>query len=125
MANNEFNALVKSTENLVDHFAACDLILAGAMLVGGDLIPLEVYTELDSLGSPQAKAKKITQALILLVKAKPQKFKDLIGLLEKSNMSELAKILLDKFSKLNLFTCKFTATPISGEITRLWYSYSL
>ena len=70
MSTNEFNALVKSTEKFVDHFAACDLISVGAKLVGGDLMPVEVYTELDSLDSPQAKAKKITQALILLVKAK-------------------------------------------------------
>ena len=99
MASDEFKALLKCTDKLVDHFAASDLISAGAMLVSRDLINLEVYTELDSLGSRLAKAKKITQALILAVKANSQKFKDLIAILEKSDMSELAKILQDKFCK--------------------------
>ena len=106
MANNEFMALVKSSEKLVDHFAACDLISTGAMLVGGELIPFTVFTELDSLGAPLAKANKITQALILSVKAESRKFKDLITLLEKSNMSELAKVLQDKFSKsFSVYDC--------------------
>ena len=99
MANNEFKTLLKSAEKLVDHFAASDLISTGAMLVGGDLIPFTVFTELDSLGTPLAKANKITQALILSVKAESRKFKDLISLLEKSNMNDLVKILQDKFSK--------------------------
>ena len=99
MANNEFNALVKCAEKLVDHFAACDLISTGAMLVGKKLIPFAVFSELDSLGTPLAKANKITQALMLSVKAESQKFKDLIVLLEKSDMSELAKIVQENFSK--------------------------
>ena len=98
MANNEYNALKKCTEKCVAHFAACNFITTIAKLFEEDLIPLEVYTLLDGLGSLD-KANKITQALIVSVNAKPQKFKDLIVLLEKSDMSELAKILQDKFGK--------------------------
>ena len=113
MANNEFNALVNCAEKLVDHFAACDLISAGAMLVGKKLIPFAVFSELDSLGAPSAKANKITQALMLTVKAESRKFKDLIVLLEKSDMSELAKILQDKYGKMKCSMA--SATPISGD----------
>ena len=101
MANNEYIALKKCTEKCVAHFAACNFITTTAKLFGEDLIPLEVYTVLDCLGSLD-KANKITQALIVSVNAKPQKFKDLIVLLEKSDMSELAKILRDKFGKYNI-----------------------
>ena len=70
---NKYRVLVKSSESLVDHFAAADLVTAIApALFGKDLVPSVVYSHiLNAADAPQVKAVKIVEAVTLTVKAKP------------------------------------------------------
>jgi len=99
MAEIEYNTLKKCYGSLTTHFAASNLISLEAGLVEKELISFEVSIELNSLGGPQAKAKKMAQSVILSVNAKPALFSEVIAVLEKNNLSELATILQDKKSK--------------------------
>ena len=103
--NSKFRVLKKSSKSLVDHFAAADLVTAVApALFGNDLVPFDVYSHiLNVADAPQVKAVKISEAVTLTVKAKPLKFVDLVEVLEKQGMQELADLLKDELSTL-LFT---------------------
>jgi len=101
--NSKHTVLVNCSASLLSHFAACDILTVGSSLTGEGLIPYGVYTELsDSVSTPQAKAGKVAQAVTLTVLAKPFQFVGLVELLEKQGMRELAEILKDELSKLDL-----------------------
>lgn len=104
MAGKELEVLVQCTKEMIDYIAATELISFTASLVASGLIPFQVKSEVDVLGTPQAKANKIVEAVTLTVKARASKFRLLIVVLNKNQLSDLGTILQDKWSKFRYNT---------------------
>ena len=102
MADKEFQALVKCTKELNDHIVATDLLSFTAALLASGLIEFGVKSGVDVLGTPQANANKIVEAMTLKVKAQASNFQKLITVLNDNGLSVLATILKDK---LSVFCC--------------------
>jgi len=97
VAELEYNTLLQCYEKITEHLAASESLAAA--LVGKGLITFQVLNELSSLKTPQEKADKTAQTVILSVKATPALFNDFIAVLQNKNLLVLVRILQDKKSK--------------------------
>ena len=96
---NELEALLQCTADMIAHIAASDLITFTAALLTLGLIAFGVKSEVDALGTPQAKANKIVEAVTLKVKAQASNFQKFVAVLKENGLSDLAAILQGKLSK--------------------------
>ena len=99
--NSKHKVLVRCRASLVTHFAASDLRTIATELSSVGLVPDDLYSELLAVQrTPEVNAQNIILAITRTVKAEALKYVDLVVVLKKQGMPELAKILQEELSTL-------------------------
>ena len=99
MANNESEAMVQCTEEMIATLTANDPKSIGDALLAAGLLPRNVHSKLSLQSIAAEKARQIVAAVTDKVIAKSDDFAKFISVLKKTRLNNLAKLLQDKLSK--------------------------
>ena len=116
MANEEYDVISHSTDEMVDHLAANNPNSTAGVLLDNDLLSREYYDDLVEDKVASTKARKIAQGVTLQIKAQPSNFKKFIKVLKKEGLHGLADILEGKLGKVDFikFIMKYLSNRISS-----------